>query len=370
MLRKPFSASVFSSIAAGGALLMIAGSAVVAQEVVISQLPGVRAVGDSTAINFPDVINDGLEDNAGVDGSAYQIPSISSSTGFGVDLGGFASVNSLRILQQTAEGTYTRRRISSATVYYQGGSQTINLPDQDDSTVSLSIPVVTPWIFVRPTGQYEPDTLTDDQVGITEMQVLSSAGTIVPRVNVAAGKASAIGGTGWVLDQAGSNGFTDNLIGSNNVVTATGSRSAFNSSGGFIDIDLGSPQAVATLGINEQLNNYTLAFDANSDLRGVDAPRQGVVTARLDFSNVADFSAILSSQVVTLDYLAYQQVDFLTATARFVRFTPLTKTTSQADANTGFSEIQLFAPVPEPGSVALLALLALPACGRRSRRRR
>jgi hypothetical protein len=86
----------------------------------------------------------------------------------------------------------------------------------------------------------------------------------------------------------------------------------------------------------------------------------------LQFANDPGFSTILAEATVTLaDGVAYQQVSFPGATARYVRINPLSQYGTGNDPRIGIVEVQLF--VPEPATLSLLGLGALALLGRRRR---
>jgi len=319
----------------------------------IARADGVRVVGGSSAVKPPSVINDGvLTDSAST--SAFMNPPLAPQ-GQGYDLGGWANVELVQIYQHSAVGGGgTRRRLETVTVYTSAGPMTFSgLPDQDVIDLDLG-GVKTAYVFVKPVAQHAGSP--DPQIGIREIQVFTDGSEIQPWKNVALGAAATLQGVGWNANSGSPGILTDG-------VTAWGpdlanfSTAVFNNNiagSNSIELDLGSPQYLSTLGIVQQ--TY-----------GLGGARRMIEDLLLEFSNDG-FSSTLGSASLTLaDGVVYQQLDFSTMQAQYVRLSPLTQYGTGSDGNIGIVEIQFFG-VPEPSTLAIWSLGLLGLIGWRRRR--
>jgi len=306
----------------------------------IAQAAPVEVVGASS-YNSPQLINDGVITDA-VGSSSFMIPP-RAPQGLGYDLGGFATVDGLRIYQHSAVGGGgARQRLESLTVYTSAGPITFSgLPDQDILDLDLG-GIETTYVFVRPGAQHAG--APDPQLGIREIEVYTRGLGIIPRANVALGKTATVVGSGWTwgpgLDNTGTAIYNNQLSPTN----------------GWIDIDLGMPYLIDTLGIVQQ----TLGGAAGTTTRRM------IEDIELIFSN-DNFATILSTDALTLiDGVAYQQATFDQIEAQYVRINPLSQYALGADRRIGIVELQLFM-APEPGTLSLLGLGALALLRRRRR---
>jgi hypothetical protein len=286
--------------------------------------------------SFNDINGSALNDELTIDGPmVFQQPSV-GSRGLGYDLGGFATVQSIGLSQFSDPN---RRRIENLIVHTSGGDFAFTLPNIDDHTLTLSHPVRTQFVMLEIVSQHDDD---DQQIGIDEIEVHAS-GTVQARTNLAAGAAGSIQGDGWnnVLGD-----LTDGVLFGANGDVSTG---IFNTdpaaAGTAIVIDLGSVQGIGALGI------------AQHDFSALGG-RRLIQEMTIEFSSAADFSSVASSQSLTLERLTYQVVPLDPTLARYVRLT-FQNQYGGADGNVGFTEIQLFAALPEPGTLVMcLAILA------------
>jgi hypothetical protein len=318
--------------------------------------PNVRPVGTTTFGNVGAVgfLNDGV--NGGSTGtSMFQVPNSTvpgippGSRGFGYHLGQPETVRSLDLSQFTGESPLgPRARLADVVVHTAAGTFPFSLPDEDDVTLAFPADVVTSWVMIEPVSQHAGG---DPQVGIDELAVNSFAGTpSVPRINAARGRPYTLQGPGW--NNVNGN-LADNVLASSNIDLST---SLFNTgpteSGVSIDVDLGQSYLVSALGLAE--NDY-----------GGAGGRTLISDATLEFADDPTFGTVNATRTLTLANVPYQQVEFDPALGRYVRLTFQGVHPNQ-DANLGFTEVQLFSVVPEPGAATVL-LLALPWVLRRKR---
>jgi len=319
----------------------------------IAQAAPVEVVGASS-YNSPQLINDGVITDS-VGSSSFMIPP-RAPQGLGYDLGGFATVDGLRIYQHSAVGGGgARQRLESLTVYTSAGPITFNgLPDQDVLDLDLG-GVETAYVFVSPGAQHAG--APDPQIGIREIEVYTTGLGIIPRPNVALGKPATIAGSGWCCGSASdlTNGVITWGPGLHNTGTAI-YNNQFSPTNGWIDIDLGRPYLIDTLGIVQQTLGGTTGT----------ITRRMIEDIELIFSNDG-FATILDTDTITLiDGVAYQQATFDQIEAQYVRINPLSQYPLGADTRIGIVELQLFM-APEPGTLSLLGLGALALLRRRRR---
>ena len=330
-------------------------SALGTQPVNIAQAAGVNVVGGSDAVNTPQAINDGVTANAA--GNSAFINPPRGPQGLGYDLGGWATVDTVRIYQHALAGDGgTRRRLDGVIVYTSQGPITITgLPDQDVIDLDLG-GVNTSYVFVRPISQHAG--APDPRLGIREIEVLTTGLGIAPRLNAALGAGVTLTGAGWNAN-AGSPGLITDGVTTWGPDLGNYSTGVFNNNiaaANAIELDLGQAYLMDTLGIVQQ--TY-----------GGGGARRMIEDILLEFSNDSGFAVLEGSRPVTLlDGAAYQQVAFDAIRSQFVRLSPLTQYGTGNDANIGIIEVQLFA-VPEPATM-VLAGLAISALGGYVRRRR
>jgi hypothetical protein len=314
------------------------------------RVAGVTTFGNVAATGF---LNDGA-DGGTTGASMFQVPFSTTpgippgSRGFGYDFGSPQVIQSLDLSQFTGESPLgPRARLADVVVHTGAGNFNFSLADQDDVHLDFPSSVVTSWLMVEPVSQHPGG---DPQVGIDELAVNSLAPpTSVPRVNVARGKTYTLQGAGW-NNVRGS--LTDNtLAGANTDLSTSSFNGSLTSPGNSIDLDLGQAFTVDRLGLAE--HDY-----------GGAGGRQLVQDVTLDFSDDPAFGTLNASRSLTLDNIPYQQMDFDPATGRYVRITVQSQYPNP-DGNLGFTEVQLFQAVPEPGAAALLLVLGLPMLGRR-----
>jgi len=273
--------------------------------------------------------------------------------GMGYDLGGFASVDTIRIQQfsDANGGPGPRQRLASVTVHTSAGPMTFSgLPDQDVIDLDLG-GLNTAYVFISPGAQHGG---VDAQIGIREIEVYTRGLGIIPRANVALGKPATVVGSGWGYGSASD--LTDGILtwgpGLDNTGTAI-YNNQLSPANGWIDIDLGIPYLIDTLGIVQQ--TY-----------GGGGAREMIEQIELIFSN-DNFATILDTDVLTLiDGVAYQQATFDQIEAQYVRINPLSQYPLGADRRIGIVELQLFM-APEPTTLSLLGLGALALLRRRRR---
>jgi hypothetical protein len=317
--------------------------------------PGVRPAGTTTfgpatALGF---LNDGV-DGATTGASIFQVPGPGivgipgGSRGFGYDLGGVAVIESLDLSQFTGESPLgPRARLADVVVHTAAGAFPFSLPDQDDHTLTLPSPVATSWVSIEPVSQHGGG---DPQVGIDELAVNSAAGKVLPlRTNVARGAAFTLQGGGW--NNVRGSLTDDTLAGSNFDLTTASFNSSPTGAGVSIDLDLGQSFLVSSLGLAE--NDY-----------GGAGGRTLVSNATLEFASDPSFSDVTATRTLTLANVPYQQVDFDAALGQYVRLT-FQGVYPNNDANLGFTEVQLFTVVPEPGALGLIGMSAVAALRRR-----
>jgi hypothetical protein len=338
--------------------LLPAGIATAANIASPSVNPDVRVAATTTfgtfaATNF---LND--DSDGGTTGtSMFQVPFSTTpgippgSRGFGYDLGGVATIDSLDLSQFVGESPLgPRARLADVVVHTAAGNFNFSLPDQDNVHLALPAPVATSWVMIEPLSQHPGG---DPQVGIDELAVNSAAGTLLPRrTNVALGKGYTLQGTGW-NNVRGS--LTDDLLaGANADLSSAAFNSALTQPGNSIDLDLGESFTVNGLGLAE--HDY-----------GGAGGRALAHNVRLEFSDDPDFATTAATRDLDLANIPYQVVDFLPATGQYVRLTVQSQYPNP-DGNLGFIELQVFQGVPEPGVVGTL-VLALPLLLRRGRGR-
>jgi hypothetical protein len=255
----------------------------------------------------------------------------------GYNLGVTGLLESVVIRQDTQGGV--RKRLLDVAVYTGGGVYTFTgLPDQNVITLTLPNAIATSWVTVMPLAK-QP-TGTDHNLGIIEIEAhgelpsgLSYAGAA--RTNLAAGIVPTLTG-GW-------NSGTASLLTDGNIYSSAYHKNP----GGYAQFDLGAAQTVGGFGIAQNMMTGT---------------REVWKNVQLDFSDAADFSALVGTRTGTLyNRLAYQAFDFDPITARYVRIIDsgrLFPSGTEWDANTQIFELQLLSPLlPEPAALALLALL-------------
>jgi len=256
------------------------------------------------------------------------------SRGFGYDLGGVATVESLDLFQYVGGSSRgARARLADVVVHTAAGDFAATLPDQDAVTITLPAPVATSWVTLETNTQHDG---ADPAIGIAELGVSASKGISPRRANVALGRPVTLLGTGW----SGTGDLTDNVLAG---ATSDLSTSRVNAAGGAtslgLDIDLGASATVNGLGLAE--NDY-----------GASGGRRLAQGVRLLFSDDPTFATVNGTRDLTLANIPYQQVDFDPAAGRYVRLTLLSRY-SNRDESFGVTEVQLFA-VPEPTAVALV----------------
>ena len=308
--------------------------------------PAVRVAATTTAgtVASTSSLNDGS--TAGSNTSAVfvvptQIPGAQTrpgSRGFGYDLGGVATIESLDLSQYTGGSTRgARARVADVVVHTAAGSFPVSLPDQDDVLIPFASPVTTSWVAIETNTQHDG---ADPAIGIDELAVNSAAGVVGPRrANLALGRPVTLIGPGWSATAAGD--LTDNVLaGSTSDLSTSRVNTAGGTAGVGLDVDLGASVTVSTLGRAE--NDY-----------GGSGGRRLAQTVRLLFSDDPAFATVNATRDVNLANIPYQQADFDPATGRYVRMTLLARYTNR-DESFGVTEFQLFA-VPEPACVGLVA---------------
>jgi hypothetical protein len=318
--------------------------------------PDVRVAGTTTFGNVAATgfLNDGT--NGGTTGaSMFQVPASTvagippGSRGFGYDLGRVATIESLDQSQFVGECPLgPRARLADVVVHTAAGNFNFSLADQDDNTLTFAAPVVTSWLMLEPVTQHAGG---DPQVGIDELAVNSASGVLLPRrANVAAGKTYTLQGSGW-NNVRGS--LTDNLLaGANSDLSSASFNSTLTQPGNSIDLDLGQSFTLSGLGLAE--HDY-----------GGAGGRALAENVRLEFSDDSAFGALNATRDLALENIPYQQLDFDPATGRYVRISVLSQYPNP-DGNLGFTEVQLFQVVPEPGALGTL-MIAVPVLLRRRR---
>jgi hypothetical protein len=256
------------------------------------------------------------------------------SRGFGYDLGGTVTVESLDLSQYVGGSSRgARARLADVVVHTAAGTFAAALPDQDAVTITLPAPVATSWVTLETNTQHDG---ADPAIGIAELAVNASNGITPRRANVALGRPVTLLGTGW----GGTGDLTDNVLAG---ATSDLSTSRVNASGGAtslgLDIDLGAPSTINGLGLAE--NDY-----------GTSGGRRLAQGVRLLFADDPTFTTVNGTRDLTLANIPYQQVDFDPATGRYVRLTLLSRYANR-DESFGVTEVQLFA-VPEPTAVGLV----------------
>ena len=336
-----------SVLACLAALVVVAAPAPAANVAAPAVNPNARVAGTTTFgnVGFTNNLNDGaqaVDDN----GSLYQVPS-SGSRGFGYDLGGVAVIESLDLSQYIFTPIGVRSRLQNVVVHTSAGRFPFTLPDQDDVTITFPSPIATAWVAVETVTQHPGN---DAQIGIDELAVNSLAGVVLPgRTNVALGRPFTLQGGGW--NNINGN-LTDNVLaGANNDLSTAMFNSSPTAAGVGIDVDLGTRATMNGIGLAEQ------------DFGGAGG-RQLIQSARLEFSDDPGFATVTDMRALTLENVAYQQVDFAPAAGRYVRLS-FQSVYPNPDSNLGFTELQLF-QVPEPSAFAL----AVPALWLLARRRR
>ena len=321
--------------AAGGAAANVALPAVnPAARVIATPTTGAAATANA--------LNDGVNANAPA-GSVFivpaQIPGAQTrpgSRGFGFDLGGVTTIESLDLSQYTGGSSRgPRARLADVVVHTAAGSFALTLPDQDDVTIPFATPAVTSWVMIETNSQHDGD---DPAIGIDELAVNAASAALAPRrTNVAAGRLITFNGAGW----SGAGDLTDNTLAGSATDLSTTRVSANPSAAGVsLDIDLGASQPVNALGLAE--NDY-----------GASGGRRLAQDVRLQFSDDPTFSTVSATRDLALSNVPYQQEDFDPASGRYVRLTVLSRYANR-DESLGITEVQLFA-VPEPTGLGLLA---------------
>jgi len=332
------------------------------QPVNIAQAAGVEVVGVSST-NSPQLINDGVTtDSVGTSSFVMPFDPAAYSQGLGYDLGGWTEVDSVRILQHSAVGGGgTRRRIESLTVYTSAGPISFTgLPDQDVIDLDLG-GVRTAYLVMEPDAQHPGG---DWRVGIREMQVFTRQMGIDPWENLALGAAVRLEGTGWGAGAGNPEMITDGVItwGPHQGNYSTGVfNNQLSPTNGAVVLDLGDVVELSTLGILQQ----TVGGGNNN------VPRRMIEDVLLEFSNDDFATAPHATRSLTLaDGVIYQQIDFATVLAQYVRFNPQGQYATGSDVNIGIIELQLF-HIPEPSSIALagLGILGLLLYGWRRKRK-
>ena len=332
------------------------------QPVNVAQAAGVEVVGVSSH-NSPQLINDGVLTD-GVTTAAFVMPFADAPPpapappeGLGYDLGGWTNLDSVRIYQHSGVGgSGGRRRIESLTVYTSAGPISFTgLPDQDVIDLDLG-GVRTSYLVMEPDAQHPG---SDPRVGIREMQIFTREMGIKPWENLALGAAVTLEGSGWNAGATNPGMITDGAMtwGPDHLNHSTG---VFNNQiqNDALVLDLGDPMELSTLGIVQQ--TY-----------GGGGARRMIEDVLLEFSNDNFATAPHATRSLTLDDgVIYQQIDFATVLAQYVRFNPQGQYPTGSDANIGIIELQLF-HIPEPSSLVLagLGVLGLLLYGWRRRRK-
>ena len=305
------------------------------------RMAGVTTFGDVAYTGF---LNDGVNATR-FDQSMYQVPAPGGagipggSRGFGYDLGGTAAIDSLELSQFIGDTPLgVRARLADVVVHTAAGSFPFSLPDQDDHTLTFPAPILTNWVMIEPVSQHGGG---DPQIGIDELAVNSLGGIVLTplRTNVARGAAYTLQGPGW--NNVNGN-LTDNLLAGANTDLSSAAFNGNPTSGVSIDLDLGQSFLVSSLGLAE--HDY-----------GGAGGRTLISSATLEFSDDPSFGTITATRTLSLANVPYQQVDFDPATGQYVRLT-FQGVYPNNDANLGFTEIQLFNVIPEPGPLGLLGI--------------
>lgn len=309
-----------------------------------------QVIGASNAVNSPNVIADGnVGDTAG---DAMFISGVSTiPQGFGYDLGGFGTVDTVRIYQHSAAGGGgTRQRLETVNVHTSQGTLTFNaLPDTDIIELDLG-GIETAYVLIDPVSQY--NNAPDQQLGIREVELLSTNATIKTHENVALGKSVTLEGSGWGFGAASdiTDGATTWGPDLSNFSTAV-FNNQFSANNGSWVIDLGEVELINRIGLMQQ------TF-------GGGGPRNMIQDMILEFSN-DNFGTTLGSVNLTLeDGVIYQQLGFDAVYARYVRFNPTSQHSYGSDPRIGIVEAQVFA-IPEPATFGLLGLAGMTLLGRR-----
>lgn len=291
-------------------------------------------------------LNDGVNANSEA-GSLFivptQIPGAQTrpgSRGFGYDLGGVATIQSLDLSQYTGgSGRGPRARLANVVVHTAAGSFPVTLPDQDDVNIPFATPATTSWVTIETRTQHVGD---DPAIGIDEFAVNVASAVLSARpANVAAGRLVTYQGGGWT----GAGNLTDNFLAGAATDSSTSRVSANPSAAGVsLDIDLGTSHAVNVLGLAEA--DY-----------GPAGGRRLAQDVRLQFSDDPAFATVNATRDLSLSYIPYQQEEFDAATGQYVRLTVLSRYPNR-DESLGFTEVQLFA-VPEPALTGILVPAAL-----------
>ncbi len=308
-----------------------------------------KVIGASSAVNTPNVIGDGnVADTAANSMFITNIATVPQ--GFGYDLGGIGTVDTVRIYQHSLSGGAggPRQRLETVNVHTSQGTFTFaGLADQDVIELNLG-GISTAFVLIDPVSQHVGGT--DPQLGIREVELLSSSSKIIQRENLAAGKTVTMQGTGWTPGTAAqlTDGITTWGPNLNDATTAIFNNTLSPSNGAFI-IDLGEVSLIDGIGLMQQTGSPS-------------GPRNMVETLILEFSN-DNFATVLSSVTLTLeDGVIYQQLSFDDVLAQFVRFNPVSQYGNGSDLRIGFVEAQVFAAlIPEPAtaSLGLIGLVGL-----------
>lgn len=270
--------------------------------------------------------------------------------GVGYDFGGIATVDSFFIGQDSSQ-TW----IDTARVYYTGGYSDVTLNPTGTQTLMLPQSVKTGFIFVRPLNA------GGGNAAITEFYVNGTSPS-APRANVLSGL---ISGTalewhaGW--DGTGDPYFswlTDGAMASNNAGQPVWLDPAVtvSASNNYLQFDMGIAKTVTTLGLCQLTG-------------GEGGPSEKLTSVRLELSNDPSFtSGVTGFNFASLELAGYMQLDFASTTARYARLIATGRETSGKTLwYSGLWELQLFEPIPEPATLALLALGGLALISRRRR---
>jgi hypothetical protein len=272
------------------------------------------------------------------------------------------------------DGVSYRPTLETVNVFTSAGEQTItNLTDvyspytDGPQTITLSSAVNTTYVYVQPTAYY---THGDPNIGISEVGVNSTTNLVIPRPNLAL-NAAVSASASWTTTANGAN--PAGVVTSGNLMqhsdtadsTAYTLQMAGIQAGNYIQLNLGVPTLTGTIGVDQGTE-----YDSDGDPR-----REMLAGFTLQFSNDPNFGTLVSSQDLSVaDNLAYEQLDYSPVLAQYVRLiadsqdaeAPTTGNYASDPTNViAIQQIQLFAPTPEPASIALLAFGGIGLLARR-----
>ena len=332
----------FGEVALDGFAVNIAGSA--------------QAIGASSAINNPNVIGDGNVSDT-VAASMFITNLAGVPQGFGYDLGGTNTVDTIRLYQHAdaigGSGS-ARRRLESVNVHTsQGTFNFTGLANQNVIELDLG-GIETSFVLIDPVGQHAG--APDQQLGIREVEVFSSSPVIAKTPNVALGKTVTLEGTNFGPGSAAqlTDGVTTWGPGLDNAGTAV-FNNGFSATNGSWVIDLEAIELIDHVSLLQQ------TF-------GGGGARNMIENLELSFSN-DNFATTLDTINFTLeDGVIYQQLTFDRISAQYVRFNPTSQYSQGSDRRIGIVESQVFGViVPEPTTM-MLGLLGTLGLARRRRR--